>query len=147
MQKLLPTIVYNLPPEVSSLSINACVVILDICNFTDLTERYVRRANDFSKAADLMSQKINSVLNTAVSVILEYGGDILNFAGDAIMAIWPIEGENDLKQSVENCLRACSIAQERISRSYIDPLDGTIKIKVAISCQNISINVYGRDNL
>ena len=68
-------------------------VFADISGFTPLTERLQREAEakGFGPGggAEILVAFLNDYFGTLVNLVREYGGDVVKFAGDALLAVWP----------------------------------------------------------
>src|SRR5687768_4576677 len=66
----------------------AAVLFADVTGFTPLTE-------GFARLGPIGAEKLSSVLNDyyerLVNLILDHGGDVVKFAGDALLAVWPTD--------------------------------------------------------
>ena len=63
------------------------LLFLDISGFTALCEKYSMAGKT---GTDQLTKTLNGYMNALVSEILSYDGDILKFAGDAILSIWQV---------------------------------------------------------
>src|SRR5688572_22364305 len=68
------------------------VVLLfaDISGFTALTERLAVQG---AEGAERLTTLLNTYFGQLIALITDCGGDILKFAGDAIIAVWPAKGD------------------------------------------------------
>jgi len=57
----------------------------DISGFTRLAERL---AQEGPEGAEELSQLLNSYFGQLINLITEHGGDVVKFAGDALLALW-----------------------------------------------------------
>lgn len=65
----------------------AAVLFADISGFTALTERLAQRG---PLGAEVLTQILNNYFKQLIDLIAAYGGDVVKFAGDALLALWPI---------------------------------------------------------
>jgi class 3 adenylate cyclase/tetratricopeptide (TPR) repeat protein len=61
------------------------VLMADIMGYTALTERYSQRP----EGVEQLKAQLNDFFGRLNSILLGYGGDIIGFAGDAVIAVWP----------------------------------------------------------
>ena len=66
---------------------NGVLLFADVSGFTALTERYSRHREGVSG----LTNALNGYISDICKRILASGGDILKFAGDAILALWKCE--------------------------------------------------------
>jgi len=78
---------------ISTETVEATVVFIDICCFTSLSE---------NETADVVVKLLNNCFEVMVKEILAQGGHIDKFIGDAIMAVF--RGDYHLDRAVEACL-------------------------------------------
>ena len=65
----------------------AAILFADISGFTPLTERLAERG---PTGVETLARILNEYFGQLIDIIHEYGGDIVKFAGDAVIAVWPI---------------------------------------------------------
>lgn len=81
----------------------AAVLFVDISGFTALTEKLAAQG---PSGAEDISAVLNDFYGQWIEVIKKYGGDIIKFAGDGLLVIWP---DDDLENAT---LRAAQTALE-----------------------------------
>ena len=74
-------------------TVEATVVFIDICSFTSISE---------NESPDTVVKLLNSYFDVMVKEIIEQGGQVDKFIGDAIMAVF--RGEYHLDRSIDACL-------------------------------------------
>jgi class 3 adenylate cyclase/tetratricopeptide (TPR) repeat protein len=94
----------ELPSAPSCVEFEAAVLVVDLAGFTRLTMQYHDRG---SRGAEELSEFTSAYFGQTSSTVLDYGGDVLVFAGDSVVAMWPAQG--DLERAVcraSQCSRA-----------------------------------------
>ena len=81
----------------------AAVLFADISGFTALAERLARRG---PQGVEQISNLLNEYFGWWIDLVTAYGGDVLKFAGDALLAAWPADEASGGLQAA--CLRAGS---------------------------------------
>ncbi len=67
-------------------SSNYCAVALaDISGFTPLTERLTASSSSSSAGIEELSTILNSYFSQMIRIVESYGGDVIKFAGDALL--------------------------------------------------------------
>eukprot|EP00466_Bigelowiella_natans_P012432 jgi/Bigna1/68358/fgenesh1_pg.6_\ len=74
---------YNL--NLSALRKSARYLIVSVSGFTKLTEAMDKKG---PSGLQIMCQILNSYFKDLVSVVTDHGGDIIKFAGDAVIVVW-----------------------------------------------------------
>src|SRR5262245_61935258 len=94
-------------------SFPAAVLFADISGFTSLAERLARRG---ALGAEELTRLLNAYFGQLITLVAEHGGEVVKFAGDALLALWPVADE-PLEVAT---LRAaqCGLAMQRL------PADG-----------------------
>ncbi|MEW6240343.1 MAG: adenylate/guanylate cyclase domain-containing protein [Chloroflexota bacterium] len=120
----------------------AVVLFADISGFTMLTERLAERG---PAGAEVLAELLNDYFGQLIGIISEYGGDVVKFAGDAILAVWPMDdsagGETsdwDWAARVVDC--ALQI-REKLHHYKVEDIN--LRLKVAVSAGQISLAHVG----
>lgn len=58
---------------------------VDVTGFTQLTEQWASLGDD---GAEKISRVLNHYFGRLIDIIISHGGDIVSFAGDAVLAVW-----------------------------------------------------------
>ena len=66
----------------------AVVLFADISGFTMLAERLALRG---PSGVETLAGILNGYFGQLIDIVHGYGGDVVKFAGDAVIAIWPVE--------------------------------------------------------
>jgi len=98
----------------------AAVFFADISGFTPLTERLARRG---PAGAEALSNLLNAYFAELMSLIAEHGGEVITFAGDGLLAVWPAsDGDEGLVTATGDAGR-CALAVQSALGGY-QTLDG-----------------------
>src|SRR5687767_1935754 len=65
----------------------AAILFADISGFTLLTEHMMERG---PSGVETLARILNEYFGQLINIIHDYGGDVVKFAGDAVIAVWPI---------------------------------------------------------
>jgi len=108
---------------------DTALLFADISGFTALTERLAEQGPN---GMEQLTQILNAYFGRLIGTIDGHGGDIIKFAGDAMLAVWPATEGVELA----NCQRAalqCGLAAHAALRKFKAP-DGTkLALKIAVS--------------
>src|SRR5512145_1836590 len=69
----------------------AAVLFADISGFTRLTEGLAERG---PVGVETLARILNEYFGQLIDIIHDYGGDVVKFAGDAVIAVWPIKADD-----------------------------------------------------
>lgn len=121
---------------------HAAVLFADISGFTRLTERLAERG---PVGVETLARLLNEYFGQLIDIIHEYGGDVVKFAGDAVISVWNIGASAGTVEPVSRAdqwqwtMRAAECAlkiRERLSNYVAE--DATLYLKLAISLGNIT---------
>jgi class 3 adenylate cyclase/tetratricopeptide (TPR) repeat protein len=98
----------------------AAVLFADISGFTPLAERLARRG---PAGAEALSGLLNAYFAELMALIADHGGEVISFAGDGLLAVWPATGE-DPDVALATCRAGrCALAVQSVLHGY-QTLDG-----------------------
>ena len=92
----------------------ACVLFADISGFTPLCESCAKQG---ARGVEVLTSHLNEYFGRMINLILNHGGDIVKFAGDALVAIFPT---SDIRGLGYSCLLAsqCALAMQEHLHQY-----------------------------
>ena len=108
------------------------LLFTDISGFTALTERFA--ASNASAGAEQLTSLLNNYFDPLIRGVHAYGGDIIKFAGDAMLILWveDVEAGHTLHFLTENAI-ACAHELQRIMRDVAALRGETLGMKAAVS--------------
>ena len=86
-------------------------MFLDLSGFSTMTDTLMQHGQH---GAEVLASLMHGVFNPLVESIFEYGGKIVSFAGDGIMALYPVNGDDDMKSTSLNALASAWVIQQRL---------------------------------
>ncbi|KAM6453968.1 adenylate cyclase type 10 [Liasis olivaceus] len=121
-------------------SFDGVLLFVDISGFTALTEKFSMNTS-LDRGADELTQTLNHYVGDIVEEVLVFGGDVLKFAGDALLVLWKVERchLNDIITLALKC--SFSIQQEYGVRDTEVGLE--LRVKIGLSAGHISKVVIG----
>ncbi|KAF5903801.1 adenylate cyclase type 10-like isoform X1, partial [Clarias magur] len=119
---------------------NGVLLLLDIAGFTALTEKYTV-IHKQGLGVDELTNGLNLYISKLVECILEEGGDILNYAGDSILAQWLVKG----MQTSDVLFLAIKCALKIQKEFGIQEMkyDCELRVKIAISAGKLAKIIVG----
>jgi class 3 adenylate cyclase/tetratricopeptide (TPR) repeat protein len=120
----------------------AAVLFADISGFTLLTERLAERG---PAGVETLARLLNEYFGQLIDIVHDYGGDVVKFAGDAVIAIWNIVSDSPATDPVSRAdqwqwtMRAaeCAIEIRRRLTNYRFE-DANLYLKLAVSSGHIT---------
>jgi len=117
---------------------SAAVLFVDIIGYSAIAESFALRDYD---GVEELAEQLNSNLGLLIRIITEHGGEVTKFAGDALVALWPIPqtisrvGSAARQKLSEMVLRAtqCALTIQREGSilSWTDNGDPILRIGIA----------------
>ncbi|MGD0897910.1 MAG: adenylate/guanylate cyclase domain-containing protein, partial [Thermoguttaceae bacterium] len=116
------------PTEPLAEKFTGAVLIADISGFTAMTEALAKRG---PLGAELLNNILNDFFGRAIDLILAHGGDVVRFAGDALLATWPAASAGALPAAT---LRAvdCALALQAALDDYRGREDMRLSLKTGV---------------
>ena len=122
--------------------LQAAILFADISGFTRLTEHMAERG---PTGVETLARLLNEYFGQLIDIIHEYGGDVVKFAGDAVIAVWPIVPDLAISDTISRAdqwqwtMRAAECAVEvhrRLTNYRVE--DANLYLKLAISMGRIN---------
>ena len=128
--------------------LQAAILFADISGFTLLTERMAEKG---PTGVEAIARILNEYFGQLIDIIHDYGGDVVKFAGDAVIAVWPIVSDLELSAAISRAdqwqwtMRAAECALEvrqRLTNYHVE--DANLYLKLAIGVGRIgTVHVGG----
>src|SRR5262245_46735189 len=121
----------------------AAVLFADISGFTALAERLARRG---AVGAEELTRLLNAYFGQLIALVAEHGGEVVKFAGDALLALWPA-GDEPLETGT---LRAaqCGLAMHHLPDDTGEEGAARLVLRIGIGAGEVTTvhlgGVYGR---
>ncbi len=121
----------------------AAVLFADISGYTALAERLTRRG---PAGIEELTHVLNDSLGQLVALITALGGDVVKFAGDALLALWPA-GDEDLAHVTHRAAQCALALQATLHDTHIVE-NVRVSIRIGLSAGEVVAahigGVYGR---
>ena len=130
------------PPAAANEEIvDGALLFADISGFTPLAERLARHG---PVGAEQLSRFLNEVFGRLAVVIDKHGGEIVTFAGDAVVALWA-SGTDGLGPVTRAAAR-CGLAVQAALDGHPAPEGRSLSLRVGIGAGGVRLpQVGGRD--
>ncbi|HSO11866.1 MAG TPA: adenylate/guanylate cyclase domain-containing protein [Anaerolineales bacterium] len=122
--------------------IQAAVLFADISGFTRLTESLAEAG---PAGVENIANILNEYFGQLIDIVHQYGGDVVKFAGDAVIAVWNIVSDDGAVDTISRAdqwqwtMRAAECAleiRERLSNYKVE--NANLYLKLAISTGSIT---------
>eukprot|EP00163_Fabomonas_tropica_P031912 TRINITY_DN777_c0_g2_i1.p1 TRINITY_DN777_c0_g2~~TRINITY_DN777_c0_g2_i1.p1 ORF type:complete len:1257 (-),score=310.59 TRINITY_DN777_c0_g2_i1:2230-6000(-) len=112
-----------------------CLMFADISGFTALTETLTREGG---VGLELLTSHLNAYFGDIIDIISSSGGDIVQFAGDALIAVWRANHREALKEEIAKTVNAAMTIQNAMS-GYVTEAGFPLSLHVNIGAGDISM--------
>ncbi|XP_078260626.1 adenylate cyclase type 10-like [Rhinoraja longicauda] len=119
------------------------LLFADISGFTSLTETYTKNSKKGS-GADHLTRTLNGYITEIVDHILRAGGDIVNYAGDAMLALWR-EHRKELSEVLSLAVKCSMNIQDKCDNRETE-VGVKLRVKIGISAGKLSKVVMGDED-
>ncbi|KGL83667.1 Adenylate cyclase type 10, partial [Tinamus guttatus] len=116
------------------------LLFADVSGFTALTEKF-SQSTSLDRGADEVTQTLNRYMGDIVEEILAFGGDILKFAGDAVLVLWRVE-QAQLGDTISLVLQCSQRIQQKYGMRRTD-VGLQLRLKIGISAGHMSFLTVG----
>src|SRR5436190_13037862 len=124
----------------------AAVFFADISGFTALAEQLAERS---PAGAEELSALLKDYFGQLIGLITTHGGDVVKFAGDGLLALWPVHDEEGRRKKEElspssfllasSLQRAsqCGLAVQTALRDYTTTQGNRLSLRIGISAGEV----------
>ncbi|XP_036611380.1 adenylate cyclase type 10 [Trichosurus vulpecula] len=128
------------PERPSTEYFDGVLMFVDISGFTAMTEKF-STAMYMDRGAEQLVDILNRHISVIVEKVLIFGGDILKFAGDALLALWKVE-RKQLKNFITVVVK-CSLEIHGVFKNQESEEGLDIRVKIGLSAGHIKKLVFG----
>ncbi|MCP4423053.1 MAG: AAA family ATPase [Chloroflexi bacterium] len=105
------------------------VLLADITGFTPLTEQMAQRGPE---GVETLSTLLNDYFSRLISLIAAHGGEVVKFAGDALLALWPADSEDELATATQRAAQCGLEIQAALHDTAVAP-GIVLSLRIAVS--------------
>ncbi|MDF1666527.1 MAG: adenylate/guanylate cyclase domain-containing protein, partial [Planctomycetota bacterium] len=120
-------------PQSEDTHFEAAVLFADISGFTALTESLADKGAD---GVEELTRILNAYFGQIISVVRSHGGDVIKFAGDALLAFWPSDEQASLGIMARRATQ-CALALQRSLQDFSAPGGVKMSLKVSVSAGDV----------
>lgn len=129
------------PPSAPSCEYgSAAVFFADLSGFTALTEHLVQQG---PSGVEELSIILNAYFGQLIDMVIAHGGDIVEFTGDGILALWLTTATNEDLATVTYRAAQCGLAAQHMLQGQ-ESFDGvSLSLRVGIGAGNVLLATIG----
>jgi len=118
-----------LPPHAQAEAIAGAVLFADISGFTPLAERLAGRGG---RGAEELTEILNLVFGHLITSIDRHGGEVLKFAGDALLAVWEDGAQDSDTAAATLRAAACGLELHGVARAAAAEAGVELTLRIGI---------------
>jgi class 3 adenylate cyclase/tetratricopeptide (TPR) repeat protein len=115
----------------------AAVLFADISGFTVITERL---AGTGPSGVEELTELLNHCFGELVRLVGEHGGEVVKFAGDALLAIWQTDGDSS---TVTAWAAQCALAMQQSLQHSRFAARVQLSVRIAVGSGRVSVAHLG----
>ena len=119
---------------------HAAVLFVDLCNYSKITSTIAHRG------AHELSSIVNEYLHRILQIVHTYGGDVIKFAGDAIIVVWYSTTEEHLPINVLIAAKCVLEMQQNAGEHPVRDTSLHFRIHCGLSCGMLESEIYTARN-
>ncbi len=129
------------PSQPASQSLSAAVLLADISGFTPLAERMALLG---PRGAEKLTERLNDYFGRLIEVVTAHGGEVVGFAGDALLALWAAEAPSSdgLSRAVVRAGQ-CGLAVQEALASFAADADAPLTLVTGMSAGEVTLMFLG----
>ena len=116
------------------------VLFADIAGYTALTEHYSERG---AEGIERLKALLDDFFTRVENIVFEHGGDIIGFAGDSLLAVWPAQSDAELYRAVLVAAQCGCAMREAFAGADADT---ALRTRVVLAAGEIGIASVGGGN-
>lgn len=115
-------------PAAAGEAAHGAVLFADISGFTALSERLAARGAD---GVEELTQILNAYFGRLIDIIAAHGGDVVKFAGDALLAFWPVGSEAEV-EGVARIAARCGLRVQNELKTFTTDTGHRLYLRVGV---------------
>jgi class 3 adenylate cyclase len=115
----------------------AAVLFADISGFTVLTERL---AGTGPSGVEELTELLNDCFGELIELVGAHGGEVVKFAGDALLAIWPADGDGSRATA---WAARCGLAMQHSLHGREFAAGAHLSVRIAVGLGQVSVAHLG----
>lgn len=122
--------------------VEGALLFADITGFTGLAERLATRGPD---GAERLTEVLDACFHELVAMVVAHGGDVLKFAGDALLAVWTVPAAASGVGLTEAVSRAatCALSFQAALHERVVGGDDRLSLRVNVAAGPLCLSGVG----
>ncbi|MBD1914774.1 MULTISPECIES: adenylate/guanylate cyclase domain-containing protein [Cyanophyceae] len=116
------------------------VMLADISGFMTLTEHLARQG---PAGVEVLTERLNAFFGELIDLITAHGGDVIKFAGDALLSFWSTATHGESLETVTQWAAQCAIAMQEYLENTSVTGGKALSLRIGLGSGNTRIALVG----
>jgi class 3 adenylate cyclase/tetratricopeptide (TPR) repeat protein len=118
---------------------SGAILLVDVSGFTELAERFTSGS---AGGAEELSRVLNAYFGRVSRIVAGNSGDIIAFAGDAVLAFWPAATQEELEVAAYQAARSARSIQKELATFQL-PGNVTLRQRASVAAGDLTVMELG----
>jgi class 3 adenylate cyclase/tetratricopeptide (TPR) repeat protein len=118
---------------------SGAILLVDVSGFTELAERFTAGGEG---GAEELSRVLNAYFGGVSRIVTGYSGDVIAFAGDAVLALWLANTAKELEASAYQAIRSAKTIQSEMAAFRL-PGNVILRQRASVAAGDFSVMELG----
>jgi class 3 adenylate cyclase/tetratricopeptide (TPR) repeat protein len=118
---------------------SGAILLVDVSGFTELAERFTAGGEG---GAEELSRVLNAYFGGVSRIVTGHSGDVLAFAGDAVLAVWLANTPEDMEASAYQAIRSAQKIQSEMAALQL-PGNVILRQRASVAAGDLTVMELG----
>ena len=124
------------PDEPLADRFNGAVLVADLSGFTAMSAAFARHG---ALGPEMLGATLNSFFDRVIAIITSHGGDIVRFAGDAVLTVWRAEDDRALSDVAARAAHCALALRDQLHGYRTDGKGTPLALRMGVGAAEIVI--------
>jgi class 3 adenylate cyclase/tetratricopeptide (TPR) repeat protein len=115
------------------------ILLVDVSGFTELAERFTAGGEG---GAEELSRVLNAYFGGVSRIVADFSGDVIAFAGDAVLALWLADTTQEMEASAYQATRCAKTIQTELATFKL-PGNVTLRQRASVAAGDLTVMELG----
>src|SRR6201981_3843167 len=121
---------------------SGAILLVDVSGFTELAERFTAGGEG---GAEELSRVLNAYFGGVSRIVTGYSGDVIAFAGDAVLALWLARTPEEIEASAYQAIQSAKTIQSEMAAFQL-PGNVILRQRASVAAGDLTVMELGGTN-
>src|SRR5215469_9257656 len=121
---------------------SGAILLVEVSGFTEIAEQF---ASDGEGGAEDLARVLNSYFGGVSRIVANHSGDVISFAGYAVLALWPAETAEDIEAAAFQATRSAKVVQAELAALRL-PRNIVLRQRASVAAGDLTVMELGGTN-